>query len=215
MRGRLGFAKTLMFGEFGRPQLHTFPNRQYSREVRCRHLLNGELREVIPWWISALRTVSERKTMVCDRTVVIYVDAAGCGHIGAKVFMGGHEYAFSPHTPARMESGNADVYDFEMTASLFGVSLAAVLCPGRPVILRCDNMAESQTLVRGPCKTSTGRMLCARFWTVAATFGVPVWVASVAGTLNHSDPPTRDCTICNLRMLKLNGAKSRVFFSML
>ena len=187
-----------MFGIFGRVQLQPFPNRQYSRARRGTHPLNSELRGVIPWWISVLRTVSERRTMAqVPRPVAIYVDAAGCGHLGAVVFIDGEEIVFSSHTPERMAQNNDDVYDYEMAASLFGVSLAAELRPGRTVILCGENKGASQTLVRGSCKTDTGRMICASVWTIAATFSIPLWIESVAGTLNPSDPPSRDCTICN------------------
>ena len=198
MRGRLGFAQSLMFGKFGRAQLQPFSNRQYSRARRGSHPLNLEIREVIPWRIAVLRTVSERRTMVQGPLpVVIYVGAAGCGHLGAVVFMDGQERVFSTHSPEWMAEDNDDIYDYEMAESLVGVSLASELCPGRTVILCGDNMGASQTLVRGSCKTSTGGTMCAFVWTIAATLSVPLWIESVAGTLNPSDPPSRDCPMCN------------------
>ena len=92
-----------------------------------------------------------------------------------------------------MEAENADIYDFETTASLIGVSFAADLCPGRPVFLRCDNRAASQTLARASCKTNKGRMICGSFGAIAATFSDPVRIESANGTLNPSDPPSRNC----------------------
>ena len=191
MRGRLGFTQTLMFGKFGRVQLQPFSNRQYSRAVRGAHPLNSELREVSHWRVNIPRTVSERRTMAqWPRPVAIYADAAGCGHLGAKVFMDDEELKFSTHCTGRLHGDDADIYDFEMTASLFGMALAAELRPGRPVILCCDNTAASQTPVRGSCKTDTARMMCGNFWTIAATFGAPVWVESVNGVLTPIDPPS-------------------------
>ena len=116
---------------------------------------------------------------------------------GAIVYIDGDVLTFSTHTPEWVESDGADIYDFEMAASLFGMSLAAVMCPGRPVILCCDNRGATQTLVRGYCKTVTGRKLCSSFWTIASTFLAPLWIQSVEGSLNPSDPPSRDCILRN------------------
>ena len=97
MRAMIGFAQTFMFGKFGRSQLQPFSDSQYSRAVRGPHPLNQELREVIPWWVSVLRTVSgRRKVARGPRPAVFYVDAAGCGHIGVCVFIGGQEMVYLP-----------------------------------------------------------------------------------------------------------------------
>ena len=176
---------------FGGVQLQPFPNRQYSRAARGRKTLTAEIREVDPRWINVLRTAPERRTLVQGpRPVVIYVDAAACGHLWTIVFIDGGELTFSTHTPEWISP--ADIYDFEMAASLFGASLASVVFPGRPGIFRCDNRAATQTLVRGYRKTVTGRAMCAGFWTIAATFSAPVWIESSVGTLNPSDKPSTD-----------------------
>ena len=78
IRGRLGFAQSLMFGKFGRVQLQPFTNRQYSRALRSTHSINGEIRDVIPWWVHVMRNVSARRTLTPGpKPVLVYTDAAG------------------------------------------------------------------------------------------------------------------------------------------
>ena len=196
-----------MFGRFGRVQLQPFTNRQYSRATKGRRPLNEELREVIPRWIATLRSCADRQTLVHGpRPVVIYVDAAGRGHLGAVVYLDDEVLTFSTHCPGWMIDESAGIFELESTASLFGLALEAELCHGRSVILCCDNKAASQTLVRGHSPTPVGRMICASFWTLAMTFSIPVWVESVAGTLNPSDPASRGRPGC-LRLIQVKNKR--------
>ena len=119
MRGRLGFAQGLMFGKFGRVQMQPFTNRQYSRALKGPHLLNGELREVIPWWVHVLRNIAPRQTMMPGpKPVLVYCDAAGCGHLGVVIFVDGVSHVFSSHAPEWMMVAECGIYDFEMVAAL-------------------------------------------------------------------------------------------------
>ena len=43
IRGRLGFAQSCMFGEFGRANLHPVANRKYSMALMGAHPINAEL----------------------------------------------------------------------------------------------------------------------------------------------------------------------------
>ena len=194
IRGRLGFAQSLMFCRFGRVWSQPFTNRQYSRDVRGRHPLNDELKDVIQGWISTIRSCSEKKTLARGpRPVVVYVDAAGCGHLGAAVYLDGEVFTFSSHCPEWMVAEAACIFELENTSALFGLAVFAVLAPGRCAILRGDNMAAGETLVRGSSRTAVGRMICGSFWSMAAPFSIPVWIGTVAGTLNPIEPPSRDC----------------------
>ena len=119
MRGRLGFAQSLMFGKLGRVQLHPFSNRQYSSALRGTHAINAELMDVIPWWIHVLRSVSPRCTMTPGpRPVLIYTDASGCGHLGVIAYVGGETHVFSSHAPEWVMKSKCDIYDLEMAATL-------------------------------------------------------------------------------------------------
>ena len=48
IRGKLGFAQSLMYGRYGRVQLQPLTSRQFSRAVKGRHPLNRELIDVLP-----------------------------------------------------------------------------------------------------------------------------------------------------------------------
>ena len=84
---------------------------------------------------------------------------------------------------------------------MFALAVAAEMFPGGMVLLRCDNKGARQALSRGSRKTDLGNMLCATFWAIAASFSTPVWIESVAGTLNPSDTPSRDCVHCEKRII--------------
>ena len=197
LRGRLGFAQSLMFGKYGRALLQPLTNRQYSRAVRGEHTSNQELREVLPWWAAVLRNAAGRRTWFRGpKPVVVYVDAAGCGHIGDVVYVDDERHVFSSHIPEWMEAGQCDIYDMEMCASMLGLCLVAESWPGRPAILRCDNRGATQTLVRGACRSPLSQKTCAAFWCLAASKSVPVWIEDVPGVLNPTDPPSRGCPRC-------------------
>ena len=136
-----------------------------------------------------MRNACERRTWFLGvRPIVAYVDAAGCGHLGVTIYADGAEFVFSSHFPEWMAGENCDIYDLEITSTLYGLCVGAELFPGRSVILCCANRGSAQTLVRGACKTEFAMMACATFWTVAAPNGIPVWIEEVAGKLNPPDP---------------------------
>ena len=119
IRGRLGFAQSLMFGKFGRVQLQPFTNRQYSRALRSAHAIDGEIRDVIPWRVHVLRKVSAMRTMTPGpRPVLVYTDAAGCGHLGVVLYVDGEALFFSSHSPGWMVDAQCDIYDLEMASSV-------------------------------------------------------------------------------------------------
>ena len=99
-RGRLGYAQSLMFGEFGRALLQPVTNRKYYRAIKGERALNKELGEVPRWRAAVFRHSSGRRTWLrWPRPVVIYMDATGCGHLGLVVDVDDHRHVFSPHIP--------------------------------------------------------------------------------------------------------------------
>ena len=149
-----------------------------------------------------MRNACERRTWFLGvRPIVAYVDAAGCGHLGVTIYADGAEFVFSSHFPEWMAGENCDIYDLEITATLYGLFVGAELFPDRSVILCCDNRGATQTLVRGACKTEFAMMACATFRTVAAPNGIPVRIEEVAGKLNHADSPSRDCVMCKTELI--------------
>ena len=139
-----------------------------------------------------LRTASGRRAKIQGpRPVVIYVVAAGCGHLGGIVFTECREYPLSPPTTttaAWRESGGADIYDFDMAVSMFGMSLAADILPGRPEILGCGHRAATKTTVRGHERPEQAAH-CALILAISALFSAPARIESAAGTLSPIDPP--------------------------
>ena len=153
---------------------------------------------MLPWWAAVLRSMSERRTWFHGPSpAVVYVDAAGCGHLGAVIFLDDTTMTFSTHIPEWMHTAQRGLYDMEVMASLIGLSLCAEICPERSVLLRCDNRGATQTLVRGACKSEFPKMSCAAFWSLAAALGIPVWIEDVPGKINIADPPSRDCIARN------------------
>ena len=184
-----------MFGKFGRVFLQPITNRQYARGAKGRFPLNAELLEVLPWWAAVLRSATERRTWFHGtRPIVVYVDAACCGHLGVVVYADGEQSVYSSHCPGWL--AGADIYALEMRANLFGLAVAIEEFPGRAVLLCSDNLGATQTLIRGACRAATSGRMSAVFWNLAGTNATPVWIDEVAGKLNPPDPPSRDCVFC-------------------
>lgn len=81
-----------------------------------------------------LRCPDERRTWFQGiRPVVVYTDAAGCGHLGTVIFDGDERVGFSTHSPGWMHE--CGIYDLEMCDSFYGMCLADVLFPERSIIL--------------------------------------------------------------------------------
>ena len=86
IRGRLGWAQSLLFGRFGRAHPAPFTARQYSKS-NGRVPISTELREVLTWWIAMLSNpVPRRISYKAGPPILIYTDACGAGHVGAVVF---------------------------------------------------------------------------------------------------------------------------------
>ena len=194
IRGRLGFAQSLMFARIGRAHLSPFSDRQYTKVSGTRYPLNSDLREVIQWWIAVLGIQVPRR-VAFDHTaqVLLYTDATGSGHIGATLFMDGTEYRANTHLPAWFAKSKDQIGEYELAGCLFGVCIAATLFPGVPILLCCDNLGAKGVIIRGTCKSANGRALAAIFWLVIATFGSPLWAEYVRPKCNLADRISRMC----------------------
>ena len=69
------------------------------------------------------------------RPIVVYVDAAGCGHLGIVIYVGGVQRVCSTHIPERMTNAKCDIYEMEMCASLYGLCWAAEEFADRAALL--------------------------------------------------------------------------------
>ena len=62
------------------------------------------------------------------------------------------------HLPERFGSSGG-INEFELASAVCALHSAALVFPGRPIVLRCDDSAEALTLVRGNCVSGLGRKL--------------------------------------------------------
>ena len=215
MRGRLGYAQSLLFGRAGRAMLAPFAERQYSARPGRSHPLSVDLRETIPWWIAVIgRLIPRRIPFLPIPHMVVYTDASGSGHLGAVAIYMGVTHTFSTHLPDWFTEGNK-IYEFEMAGTLFGLLCALEIAYGAPIILFCDNMGAKGTVIRGSSRTRTGRALAGAFWGYAAAAEAAVWVEHVSSPLNIGDPPSRKCShlksMCDIVFMDVGIPKSFYF----
>ena len=136
LRGRLGFAQSLLFGRVGRAHLAPFSDRQYSRTECTRYPLNEDLRDAIRRWVKTLKSPVPRSVSFAQRKpALVYTDACGTGHIGAVVIINGTTHCVSTHLPARFASARDKITEYELVATVLGIVVARHICPGTPVLL--------------------------------------------------------------------------------
>ena len=123
---------------------------------------------------------------------IVYVDASGPGNIGAVAIFDDTAKVAHAHLPEWFAEPNS-IYEFELAGAVFGIIMANVLTPGRPILLCIDNDAASGTLVRCNSEKPIARTLTSIFWLVAANFSCPIWIGQVRSKLNAADPPSRAC----------------------
>ena len=195
IRGKLGFAQSLLFGRMGRAHLAPLSARQYCRYPIQGWTLDPQLREILSWWIAVIPNAKPRSTpCVGRRPVVVYTDASGKGHIGCVIVdpEDNSRSTFHTHLPTwaleRMK-----ILEFELFALILGLVIASETFPGRPLLFFCDNTAANAAIIRGSNKTWMGRCLCSVFWTLATSVEAPVWLEYVNTTINPGDAPSRIC----------------------
>ena len=108
------------------------------------------------------------------RSALIYFDASGPGHIGAVTFF--DDCAKMEHAHAHLPGWLLElggIYEFGITGAIFGLLLASVFTPGRPIVICIDNTSASSGLVRGNCNAALCRDPTSIFWMVAAHFLAP------------------------------------------
>ena len=196
LRGKLGFAQSLLFGKYGRAMMHDLTLRQYST---TKAPLTDALIETAQWWLDALQCSFPRELRFrYPEPVTIYTDAQGAGHVAAVMFRGsiravGLCHTHVPQWMMNMPKAEFRIYEFEMTGVALGVALAVDCFPGAPIIICCDNKGAIGTLIRGSCKTQLGREISSFIWRMAAEYGTLIWVEFVTSPLNISDEPSRCC----------------------
>ena len=195
LRGKLGFAQSLLFGRFGRAMLKPITERQYS-VVRRRAPLRTNLRVALTWWVSALKNPKPRTVPLRPvRPCVVYTDACGEGHLGA-VLCSPLGVTAHGHAPLWMhEQAGAGIYEWELLAALLGLCLVIQYTRHTPVLLFVDNKAAQSALISGSGASDLANQICAAFWALAASAGINVWVEWVSSKLNIADSPSRACNV--------------------
>ena len=199
IRGKLGFAQSLMFGKYGRAILHEFSARQYSSMKGPTFPLSPALVETIQLWVSTLPATKPRTVSLTPPVpVVIYTDAQGAGHCAAVLFDQTPRPSMLRHThcpPWLLDPAvGAGIFEFELLAVLLGVCLAMAHFPGRPLLVCCDNEGANAAVIRGSCRTEVGRLLSSLLWRVATESNSPIWIEYVRSNLNVADAPSRYCS---------------------
>ena len=83
---------------------------------------------MIPWWVHVLSAVSARKTMTPGpRPVLVYGDAAGCGHLGSVVLVDGVALVSRTHVPEWMVLAKSGIFELELAASLVKIGKERVI----------------------------------------------------------------------------------------
>ena len=135
VRGRLGFAQSLLFGEYGRAMLNDFALRQYSRGNAP---LAGALLKTVQWRLDTLGVSFLRELAFgCPDPVLIYTDAHGAGHVATVVFRGsaravGMRHAHVPFWTQRPFDADKRIFEYELSGVAFGVTIAVRLLPWGP-----------------------------------------------------------------------------------
>ena len=192
LRGKLGFAQSLLFGRFGRAMLKPLAERQYST-TRKRAPLTTNLRAALEWWSAALKRPTPRLVPLRPiRPCVVYSDACGEGHLGA-VLCSPKEVVTHCHAPLWMHEAGGGIYEWEILAALLALCLVCKYTKHTPIVLFVDNKSAASALISGTGTSDLATQICAAFWALAASAGVNVWIEWVPSHLNIADAPSRAC----------------------
>ena len=155
LRGRLGYAQSLMFGRLGRARLQPFSDRQYSKLRHGSWELSSDLREVLAWRIANLETSAPRRVNFGkEAPVLLYADASGEGHVAAVLWADGRKISYSAHLPAWTSSWC--IFEFELVAPTLGIVADLIHAPSRNIFAFCDYAAADHAVIRGSNPTRLG-----------------------------------------------------------
>ena len=195
LRGRLGFASSLLFGRVGRAMTRPLIERQYQGTSYAQ--ITASLEQCLTWWFQALPILPPRTvTLGATRSVAVYTDATGYGHVGVYTYNGTTAVAVNIHLPQWiLRSGG--IFEFELAAAHLGMCVAKRYYPGDAIFACVDNTGAMYTLVRGNAHTELGASIIQAFWLEAAMgCGVSApytWIEYVNTHSNISDYESRRC----------------------
>ena len=198
LRGRTGFYTSLLMRRLGRGMMGPLIRRQYGS---FSHSLNTDVKRNILWRYNAIGTLPPRSIpLTLFSPMGAHSDAQGNGHISTRALLP-IDVSLSTHHPkwfiemAFAADAESPIYLFELAATVLTACLAAYLPDGnrRTCVLRIDNKAAIDALIKGSSPSALGTVLVNLFWSVAARCPVAWWFEYVDTKSNAADPPSRVC----------------------
>ena len=194
LRGKLGFAQSLLFGRIGRCHVHGLIKRQYSKTSS--NTLDTQLKSDLTWWLRNLRKTPERYVPTChEQNHVVYSDASkelfsGIGTIIATKNSSPpwHESRITP--PDWLK--NEDIFTLELLAATIAFWQLSTLTNNGLALIFVDNMSALAALIRGSTDRTLPRILVETFWTTARKSRLIPWVEYVRSCNNPADAPSRN-----------------------
>ena len=173
IRGRIGFYTSLIMGRLGRGMMGPLGRRQYGSSA---HLLTPGLKRNLLWRYNAIWTLPQRSIPLTLYPLMgAHSDAHGRGHIATRALLP-LDVSISTHLPkwftemAFAADAESPIYLFEHAATVLTACLAAYRSEGnrRTCVLRIDNKAALDALIKGSSSSALGAVLVYLFWSVAA-----------------------------------------------
>ena len=100
------------------------------------------------------------------------------GDAAAMLFIDGEGRTPDTHLPMRPKA-ECGVFEFELSATLAGVTVESELGTGRAICAFCDNAAAGHAAIRGSGRTRLEGILCSAIWGVLALTSAPIWIEYV------------------------------------
>ena len=212
IRGKLGFAASLLYGRTGRGVTSALIERQYTKDKS--HRLNKPIELTIAWWKTAIEQMRPKFTPYnTPQPTLLYSDAEGGGHLGCVLIRNGQKISFSGHMAAWMSeadearpedeitgktrepNGRRDgIHHLELAAVLLAIVVGAREKPG-PLLVFVDNSSALASLIRGRSSTALGTIICLAVWRFLAETGAYPFFEWVPSASNPADEPSRACPI--------------------
>ena len=185
LRGRLGFAQSLLFARVGRAMIHPVTSRQYSRTVGRKHPLTPELHEALEWWISALNTQFRAPSPLPPRSLSSSIRMPAA-LVTSRVLL-------STKAAAAMliRIYRGCFWSVRVFLKWSWPLLSSAFASHWPVVICCDNRGAGGAVVRGSFATPLGRALSSAWRSFASLRCLSIWIEFPPSELNCADPPSR------------------------
>ena len=196
IRGKIGFAQSLLFGRVGRSKVHELIKRQYVKKVRT--VITKPLAKELKWWFKNIEKIPHRYLPIKNQgNHVIYSDASGEGGIClGTIIIESHAtppfLAYSGTQPEWM--GKQNIFVLEILAAAIAIQQLADINPQGIVLIFIDNTAAASALIRGSTECEIACDLISAFWNVCKKSRLIPWIEIVKSENNPADAPSRGTT---------------------